>query len=76
MRRRLRQQQAVRAATMVVVGTALGVAALAALSLGLLVATGVDLGGDLDHAPMEGTDGLEPHELGELKTPPTGQPRP
>ena len=65
----MRQQQAVRAATMLLVGTALGVAALAGMGFGLLAATGVDLGGDPDHAPMEGTEGLAPHELGELETP-------
>ena len=57
-----------RAATILLVGTVLGVAVLAAMSLGLLTATGVELSGDPDHAPMEGTEGLAPDELGEVET--------
>lgn len=65
----MREQRAMRAAAMLLVGTVLGVAALAAMSFGLLTAMGADLRGDPDHAPMEGTEGLAPHELGEVETP-------
>jgi hypothetical protein len=57
---------------MMLVGTVLGVAALAAVGFGLLAAMGVDLGGDPDHAPMDGTEGLAPHELGDQETPQAG----
>lgn len=52
-----------------IVGTLLGVAAIAGTSLGVLVALGADLRDDADHAPLEGTGGLPPDELGEQQTP-------
>jgi putative effector of murein hydrolase len=66
----LPQASVVRTVVTVLLGTVLGVAVLAALGVGLLVAAGVDLGGNADHAPLEGTEGLPPEELGEQDTPP------
>ena len=65
----LTQQTARRAGVTLLVGMLLGVAAIAVTSLGVLVALGVDLRGDADHAPLEGSTGLSPDELGEEQTP-------
>lgn len=56
--------------TLLLVETVLGVAALAALSAGLLIVGGADLRRDPDHATLVGTGSLAPRELGEQQTPP------